>query len=264
MTPSNNPDYSLIGTGEFSFCEAAKTPAQALVLGYKDIGNIKTFNLDPGGDAKKHKGSYRGVVRTDRTRKTGLELAYKLTADEYGVLAMRLMFMGTSTGVQSAQAALAAAAGSAITFSAQAPSKSDRWYDLLNAGGSRVLSLTGATFVGKTEGTDFEVDYRLGRVRFMTAQTAALTPTLTAGAIVAGGVGSMNQINPMTVGTLSGMARLHVFDEDNFNNLVFSHVDFGCDISLESATDVKSDDWNDYSVMVSLTNPPGTVWHRNY
>ena len=263
MVPNNNPANYFLGTAEFSFCEGANTVAQAAALGFRDFGNLKAFSSTPGGDDKNHKGSYRGTVRTDRRKQVGLELGYKLTGDEFHGLSLALLWLGTNdTGSFFTQTALAAVPGGAITFSAGSPSSPLKWYDLFSSTGTRVRNLTAVTIATKTEGVDFEVDYRLGRIRFITAQTAAVTPTLSAAAIAAGDPLSMFRITPVTAGVKSGMGRLNVFEENpTTGGLVLAHEDFSCDLSVDGNPDLKNDDWSDYSVNVLITSLAGAVYY---
>ena len=157
------------------------------------------------------------------------------------------------------RAALAAVAGTAIPFSNAAPSNPQFHYDVLDANGNRVRNLTAVTFPGLQENTNFVVDYIMGRVRFLTAQAAPLTPTVTAVAIVAGDVNSLNQIVPMAQSLFQGMGRIVIFDEDTNQQVVFEHTDFSCEVEITGTADVKNDDYSDLSLMVSITGLVGNV-----
>lgn len=262
MTPSHNLRALLMGTGEFSFCLNAATAAQASQLGYRDVGNITAFKIESSGDKKEHYGSYRGTTRRDGVRMQKLKTGYELTCDEWDLLKMQTMlFGGTANAVT--RPALAAAAGTALVFSNGAPSNPALWYDVLSAGGVRANRLTAVTFPGLTEGTDFEVDSKLGRVRFITAQVANATPTITAAAIVAGDINSMLRFTPMTRGVFNGIGRLVLFDEDDANNIVYEHTDFGCEVAVNGTPDVKSDDYSTISLTVTVTSPLGNADTRN-
>lgn len=262
-TPANNPENSFLGTAEFSFSEGATTVTQARALGFRDFGNLKAFSLDPKGDDKPHKGSYRGVVRVDKRKRVGLELAYKLTADEYHSLSLALLWMGRNETGRVGQPGYAAAPGMPIPFSATNPGLPERWYDLISPGNTRVRDITSVTFSALAEGADFELDRKLGRVRFFAAQTAALTPTLTGAAIDPAGPKGFGVITPMQAGARSGMGRLVIYQESDRNNIFLTHDDFTCDLTVDGSPDLKSDDWSDYSINVAITRLPGAVFHSN-
>ena len=256
----HNLSSLLIGTGEFSFALNATTPAQAAAQGYKDFGNVTAVSINPEGEMKEHFGSYRGVVRRDDLRKRKIKLGYKLTSDEFTQNNLSYAFFGT-TGGDNARAALGAVAGSALPFTAT-PAVLGLWYDLRDAGGNRVTNLSAVTFTGKTEGTDFVVDTLLGRVKFLTAQSADLTPMLSASAITSSSTSYMRQIAPLQQGLFSGIGRLACYDEKAGNNLVFDHRDFGCQVTIDGNPDVKQDDYSTLSLMVSISNPVGSVYVR--
>ena len=259
--PTHNLDALLIGNGEFSFALGASTPAQASAQGFRDFGNIKAFQIDPGGEDKKHYGSYRGVLRKDDQRKQKLELTYKITCDEWTPNNLRYLFYGLA-GAAYTRAAIAAVAGTAMAFTNGAPSDPTLWYDVLDAGGNRVRDLVAVTFAQKAEGTDFKVDYKLGRVQWLTAQTATVTPTITAAAVAAGSALSMSTVTPLSQNQFDGIGRLVVFDENINQQVVFEHADFGCQVEITGTADVKNDDYSDLALMVSLSAPLGTVYMR--
>ena len=259
--PAHNLDALLIGNGEFSLSLGASTPAQAAVLGFRDFGNIKAFQIDSGGDDKEHFGSYRGILRRDDLRKQKLKLSYKITCDEWTPNALKFLFYGL-TGNPYTRSAIAAVAGTQIAFSNGAPSNPLLWYDILDSTGARVRDLVAVTFTTKTEGTDFQLDYKLGRVQFLTAQTANVTPTITAAAVAVGGATSMATMTPLSQNLFEGIGRLVVFDEDDKQQVVLEHADFGCQVEITGSADVKADDYSDLALMVSISNPLGTVFVR--
>lgn len=260
--PPHNLNALLLGTAEFSFALGATTVAGAAIQGYRDFGNVKAFQIDAKGEDKTHYGSYRGITRKDDIRKQKLELGYKLTCDEWTLNSLKYLFFGTPTGAIT-RAAIAAVAGTPLPFSNGSPSQSNLFYDVMDATGNRARELTAVTFQGKQEGTDFEVDYKMGRVRFLVQQAAALTPTITAAAINAGDPGSLLGLQPLTQNIFNGIGRLIVFDEGNPQNIVIEHTDFGCQVEITGTPDVKSDDYSDLSLMVSVSAPLGTTYFRN-
>ena len=260
--PPHNLNALLIGTGEFSFALGATTLAAAAIQGFRDFGNVKAFQIDGKGEDKTHYGSYRGITRKDDMRKQKLELGYKLTCDEWTASLLRFLFFGTPSGVIT-RAAIAAVAGTVLPFSNGSPSQNDLFYDVMDATGNRARELTAVTFQGKQEGTDFEVDYRMGRVRFLSPQVTALTPTITAAAINAGDPGSLYAMQPLSQNIFNGIGRLVLFDEGDPQNIVLEHTDFGCQVEISGTPDVKSDDYSDLALMVSVSAPVGTTYFRN-
>ena len=260
-SPPHNLNALLIGTGEFSFSLGATTAAAAAVQGYRDFGNVKTFKIDSGGEDKEHYGAYRGILRRDDIRKQKIKMGYTLTNDEWNLNTLLFLFFGITNGVYT-RAALAAVVGTALPFSNGSPSNSLLFYDIMDATGIRVREVVAVTFAGKTEGTDFEVDYKMGRVRFLTAQVAALTPTITAAAITAGGAGSLNAFEPLSQNIFKGIGRLVVFDENSTENIFLEHTDFGCQVEITGTPDVKGDDYSDLTLMVTVTSPVGTGYVR--
>jgi hypothetical protein len=135
-------------------------------------------------------------------------------------------------------------------------------YDVLDINGARVRDLTAVTFASKAEGVDFEVDYKLGRVRFLTSQTASVTPSITAAAIASGDANSLYGLTPLSQNVFQGIGRLVVFDENRRNQIALAHEDFGCEVEIDGGADVKTDDYSDLSLMVSVTNPLGKHYIR--
>lgn len=262
-TPKHITDAVLIGTGEFSIAVGASTPAAAQLIGYKDFGNVKVFDVSAEGEKKEHYGSYRGTQVRDRLDNRKLKIGYKLTCDEWTADMLSYFFFGKQNGSLT-RSALAAAAGTAQAFAAGTPSDVNKWYDILDASGVRHRFLTGVTFASKTEGTDFELDLTLGRVRWLTVQTASVTPTITAPAIVAGDNNNLAIVDPLTQGLIQGMCRLVCFDELSRQNIVFDHVDFYGQLALDGSPSIKGDDYSDYSIMVNVGTPRGKIFVRNY
>ena len=258
---NNNLNAILVGTGEFSFCDGATTVAQASAKGFLDFGNITAFGLTSATDKQEHEGSYRGLKTIDKTFVTKTQIGYKLTCDEWEANKLQFLFFGTR-GDATTQAALEADDADPLAFSVQNPAAVELWYDL-RIDGKRVRNLTTVTIAAKVEGTDFVVDKLLGRVKFLTAQTAALTPALTAPAIAVGDAHSFHTITPLTNARRSGIGRLVCFDDSDTNRVIFEHDGFSCDVFLESAPgSVDGKKAADFSLQVQVTTLPGTVFSR--
>jgi len=222
-------------TAEFACALGATTAALAgtAAYPYQDFGSVKVFDLDAQPETTPRITAVRGSRRQKGTTPTLTKLIYKLTCNEADALKMGILYSGESLG-DLTQTVLAATAGAPLEFSATAKSKAGHWYDLRKSDGSAVREVSAVTIATKVEGTDFVVDKRLGRIRFITEQAAELTPTITAAAITAADTTSMARIKPMTTPVRSGIGRLVVFDKNASNNVVLDHRDFSCDIVVDS------------------------------
>ena len=264
----HNTNALLLGTCEFSFSEGAATHAAALALGYRDMGNVIGYSINPSSDLKEHVGCYRGVTRVDASRVINARLAYKLQLDEFSLQNVAFLFMGTAQA-DWVQATTTGAADS-LPFVAGTPMKIGYWYDL-RRGGVRVRSILTITITGFAKDTDYELDAEQGRIRFLTTtltDTARTTPvsvvipTLTNSSIVAGSAKSMKVLTPLLQTRRSGMARLGVFDGASANYIALSHEDFSCDITLDGNVDGGSTDYGKFSLNVLVTSIPGSVLVR--
>lgn len=259
--PSHNLNALLIGTGEFSFAEDAETPAAALLAGYMDFGNIRA--LTPTIEAVKqvHKGSYRGKLVRDRTLVTEQNIDYIIRCDEWKKSNLLALFGGSET-TEFTQAVLTAQVCDALAFTVGTPSDPDKWYQITNAGVA-VMHVTTVTITALVEGTDFEVDTKLGRLRFLTPQTASKTPTVTADAILTGGDHAMHGITPFGNMTRRGIGRLVLFDQNADSDIVFDHREFLCEVTVENGGEINGENWSEIQLRVSVSaETPGTIYAR--
>jgi hypothetical protein len=94
----NNPNLTLIGTGDFSLIIGATTaPPSESAYDKEDwspnmFGNVKELTILNEQEAKDHFGSYRGVRMLDRTVTTQLRKGYKLKLDDFDHRAMMMLF----------------------------------------------------------------------------------------------------------------------------------------------------------------------------
>ncbi len=258
----HNLDALLIGTGEFFFAEDALTAAAAGApgKGYRSFDNLKAFALQPEAEQKEHIGSYRGKRRVDRTFITQTKLGYRLTCDTMGLQKLLFMFFATEATAFT-QSALTAANGDALAFSTGSlASQPNLWYDVLYSG-VQVRNITALTIATLTENTDFVVDKLLGRVRFLTSQTASRVPVVTAPAITSSSAGYLKALTPQTKNLRKGIGRLVCYDQDP-DNIVFDHAGFGCEVYISNQVEVNGEDVASYEVIVKLTSPVGTVFCR--
>lgn len=100
----NNPNLTLVGTGDFSLIIGA-TAAPANESDYDaaaaTFGNVKEVTVMNEQEVKDHFGSYRGIRILDRSVTTQLRKGYKLKLDEFEKRAVMALFyasQGADTG----------------------------------------------------------------------------------------------------------------------------------------------------------------------
>lgn len=222
-------------TGEFAFAENAPSAALAGTADYPyiDFGNILGVDVTAKNETEKVIDCYRGVRSEISNTPTLVGMGYKVKSNEADPLKMAYALAGSKVG-SFTQAVLAAVDADALAFSAQKPAIQNAWYTL-SVGGAKVRNLTTVTIVGKVEGVDFVVDKELGRIRFLTAQVASLTPKVTAPAVTAGDLSrGMSIVKPADQPIRRGYGRLTFFDKDTVNKVVYDHYDFQCEIAPDS------------------------------
>jgi hypothetical protein len=261
LDPPHNLKALTIGTGEFSFSPGATSAANARARGYIDFGNVAALTPAVEPTKEEHFGSYRGVRRKDRVVVTENSLQYQLRCDEWNRQIIEIL-MGASTTTGHTQAIQTAAAGEVLGFTAT-PAVIGRWYEIRTSAGLRLRTLTTVTITGKVEGTDFDLDLLLGRIRFKTAQAADLTPTITAPAITADTAASFLGLIPLADPVKSGYGRLVLYDQDDDNKVILDHQEFSCDVSVESVSEVDGTGFTDMTINVDVTDTPGVMFVRN-
>lgn len=259
--PAKNLNAILVGTIEFAFCEGATSAADAKLKGYRDIGNIIASTPGVENTKVEHFGSYRGKRRKDKTITTESKLEFTVRCDEWNKEVMKYIF-GAGDGTNHTQSALSAAAGEALAFTASVPSDKNKWYDVRDSSGNRVRKITTLTFSTLTEGTDFEVDTLLGRVRFLTQRTATVTPTITAPAITSADDDYFEGLKPMDNLTRTGFGRLVCYDQNDKNKVAWDYVDFSCEVSIESAGEIDGQNPTEGTLKVVVTDTVGNLLVR--
>ena len=260
IDPAHNLVALLIGTGEFNFAEGAISAANARAIGFLDFGNIVAFTPSLDVNKQEHVGSYRGVRRIDKTIVTQNKFSYKLTCDEWNLENIRILF-GADDAAGHTQAALSAVVGETLGFTAVA-AKIGRWYDLRTSAGLRLRDITTATIATKVEGTDFVLDLKLARVKFLTTQAADLVPTITCPALAVTDEGAFFGLTPGQSPVKSGYGNLVLFDQHNPNKVVLQHENFSCDVSIDSASAIDGTGFTEISMEVLVTGDLGRVLVR--
>lgn len=254
-------DALLIGTGEFSFAVGATTTTAGGINGpFTDVGNVTAFQIQPETTRQDHRGSYRGIKRLDKSVITAADAKYLIRIDEWKKDNLLYLFYGDD-GTAWTQSSQSSASADALDFSSTA-AVIGKWYDV-TVSGARVRDLTALTIATLTENTDFVVDYELGRVRFLTAQSASRTPTISANAITSSDAKYLYGVTPLANPSRSGIGRLTCFDQSESAKVVFDHVDFGCEVSINGQPEVDGENYSNIELMVSVTSPVGTLYVRS-
>lgn len=254
---TRNTDALMNATGEFSFSPGATTSATAQATGYLDFGNIVAIGLNPSSETLEHEGSYRGKRTVDKTVVIKAGFEYTVKVDEFDVEKLKLALFGND-GTDFTQTVKSSQAIDALAFGTTA-AVLNRWYDIL-VSGVRVREMTALTITGKTENTDFVVDYKAGRVRFLTAQSSNLSGTVSAPAVTAGGNSAFQALTPLQTYRRTGIGRLMLFDDAHPNVLVYDHHDFGCEVLVDSMDEMDGKKFGVMTLKVKVTSPVGTVY----
>lgn len=262
FVPAHNVNAILKCTAEFSFAENATTAAMAggVGYGYRDIGNVDKSTVKLEVEKREIKGSYRGIRKTDKHLVTQEKMSFDLDSHELNAHNLSILFGGSATTgfTQSAQTAQSA---DALVFSSGSPSDSSKWYDI-RLSGARLRSLTTVTISTLTEGTDFEVDKKLGRIRFLTQQTASRTPVVTCPAITAADATAFTAFVPMENTSRNGIGRLTFYDENNDNRVALDYVDFKCEILAEANLEFDPESEANIKITVTVLDEPGIMYLR--
>lgn len=119
---------------------------------------------------------------------------------------------------------------------------------------------TSVTYSKLLAETAYTADLKRGSVRFAAAQTVALTPYITASAVVAGDNANLKGITPLQTLTRSGMGRLTLYDDTHPNKVVYDHVDFSCQVTFKSASETDAKKFGELEFEVLVTDIVGTVY----
>jgi hypothetical protein len=260
---TNNTNAIIIATPRFWFSEGATTAAMAsgIGYGYEDLGNVNKASIKTEVTRKKVYGSYRGDRKVDKSFVTQSGTSFELESHECNKRNLGLLFCA-SAGTNHTQVVKTAADADALAFTAQIPSVSTRWYDIMFSG-IRYGNLTTVTVATKTEGTDFVIDYTLGRIRFITTQTATITPVVTSAAITSSDANYFEGQVPLGTLTKEGFGRLTLFDQNSTNRVVADYVDFKCQVTAEGTLDFDGENESKLKVTVEIMGGvPGNLLTR--
>lgn len=263
----------VVGTPEFSFAEGAISIANAQTLGFRDVGNLNSIQIQNEEEVLEHLGSYRGKRKVDKKFNTRLKFAYLLRADEMSIENLLFLYFGEE-GTAFTQSALTAQAADTLNFTA-APTgwgaaKLGRWYDILVAG-KRVRNITSVADVEKgtgsptalIEGTDYILDKVQGRIRFLTATADVVNLDVNAPAITSASDFYLRAIKIGEKPSREGFGRLTVFDQNSKSSVVLEHTDFRCRVSINNQPEVDGENVTGVELMVEVLDPAGDLYIRN-
>ena len=212
-----------LGNGILLFCPAATSVANVITNGgFRHFQSIEAFEIQTELNVSPVEVSSGGNRTLGRYAQGRRDLMYGINHDELNNLTTRALIGGGTPG-RTSQSALSSASLDALTFATTA-AVIGNWYQLMNSG-VPVRNLTSVTISMKTEGVDFEVDLENGLIRFLTAQSANLTPVATAAAITSGSNNSFFQYTPLSEGVIKGVACLYIFDTTS-GDVVYRHENF--------------------------------------
>ena len=251
--PRLEPDWSkfvLLGTGEFSFADGVETLAAALAVGFRSVGNVKVFEKRNEVERRQRYVTDRGKLVKDKTFVPRVDQSYVLTADELTHENLLIVFSGTE-GTPFTQSSQSSQLADAWDFSGGNDSDPTRWYDV-RISAARIRELSALTITGLTETTDFIVDYKGGRIRFVTLQQVSRQATISAAAVTSSDKAYMKAINVGEDLQRRGMGRLTTWDQDDDNNLFTEHDGMLCEISVENNVTIDPENPSEFGIMVDV------------
>jgi len=176
-------DSALSGTWKCLFSEGNHDSDPALDPVYYDFGNVAGFGLTQETTTRPRNSYECGRTVLDQTIIQDQKIGGTSTLKEFPPDTIKALYRGAD-GENHAQTALAAVEVDDLEFSTT-PAEIGRFYQLTN-GGKKIFKVTNLTLTaGATtlsENTDYKVEKITGMVRFLTAQTADITVTVTAAA----------------------------------------------------------------------------------
>ena len=278
VNPRTNTSNLMRVGAEFNFSDGASSLSDALQKGYTPVGNIVGVTPNFSTTVVDHFSSERGGVRKDRSDLTKKQIEFDVKVDEFNQANLRSMF-GADASIATtgwSQGALSSQAMAPWVFSSGNKSVIGNWYSIKTTGGVTVRLPPGTTAgvgVGTTtvtiggasltEGTDYELDLVLGRIRFLTVQQTTLTATIsTSQAIAVTDQGAFFGLAPLAVGRRTGFGQLTFFDQDSGNPVPIDYKDFSCQVTLKSVSELNPDKFCEMILTVLITETVGVVYGR--
>ena len=163
---ANTDDYN-VGRGKVY---AAELDSNGIPKSYRFLGNATEFNLSMETETLEHQSSTGGLKVVDKEVVISQKVNLALTLDEINFENMALFFSGSVASFDNSQASAATPVSGTGNLVVDAQG---RWYDLYqtasgiptsDSSGDRIYDIGAVTISGATEGTDFTVDHKMGRI----------------------------------------------------------------------------------------------------
>lgn len=216
----------LQGTVEWLFSEDATSAANAVLVGYLNMGNFLGFELKSDPKRTPKKSASRGTVFESGSTGAEVSLGVELMTKEVADMRKAKIALMAEDASAFTQTAIAAAAGDSLAFTADIPAKLNYDYPLTKTGvllrhvSAAVLTFDSEVMVA---GTDYILDEELGSVRFINAAKLpddTVTTVVTVPAIDSTHAKYMEGLTPMGKPVRRGISRLMIWDQDDANRLV--------------------------------------------
>jgi hypothetical protein len=251
---------SFFGNGEVHFKLGATTAAgfRAGHSRWKDVTGVKYATAPNFVDFKL---SDRGRLYTAEQTPTEIVSSYDIKRVFLDQDMVKMMYYGTAK-TNFTQAAIATAtATDTIAYTSGAPSNPKEWVQLTKSS-AKLRNLSTFVITDKVEGTDYEIDKTLGQVRFITAFTADVTPTVTCPAITTvADDGFMYGVDPFLNVIQTGFASVFFFDNRLATNKCrWAHEDFSCQFIIKDVDEITNEKHTVVSATLKVTDTYGTVW----
>tara|TARA_X000001382_G_scaffold25536_2_gene16160 strand:- start:3331 stop:4176 length:846 start_codon:yes stop_codon:yes gene_type:complete len=274
-SPGHSTDSLVFGNAEFQFSEGATTKAEAITRGYLDVGNVVSWTPDVTVNTFEHFGGYRGVIKKDKTIPISSSLSYALVLDEFRVANVAMALGGTDpdsdyqpgsvSRTQTIDFNNANTPRSTTVYFELEDDSSDK-YPLYNLQPSEV-TVTGTVKPTYTLGTDYELDEKLGRIRFLIlpASNEVVDVAISRTAITSSDDYFFNAITPLGTTHRTGFGSLTIFDSDAANNIILHHRDFKCEIFAADISELSTgnQDVTTLGINVSVdASTPGIAYIR--
>jgi hypothetical protein len=226
-------DYTL-GRGKVYFASLDDTTKLPDDGGYRFLGNAPDFGITVEVETLEHQSSRSGLKVTDKEVTISQKVSLSLSLDELNFQNLATFFSGTTSTFTHG-----------ITFASRKQIAADlvqgRWYDIVDDGGLRVYHIpTDATVVVSnavasgegTEGTDYTIDYAMGRVFIIVQSVTGIFPNdeelfVSVQNDGTGRVASSEEVRALSQSSVSGALKFissNPGDNDHFTEYQFHQV----------------------------------------
>lgn len=214
-------DYNL-GRGKVSF--APIIAATGLPGEFRDLGNAPEFSMTVETETLEHTSSRGGLKVVDKEVVISLKASISLILDEINFQNLAIFMAGTSGTISNNDVVVGIAASvSTLLTTIANPVKKGYWYDLRKTDGTRMYDIDptkltvskndtddAVTITALTQGTDYTVDAKMGRI--FIPSTSSIVPASTpvilfALAGDAGAAATVDQTVGLTQTTIRGVLK---------------------------------------------------------